>query len=815
MTQLHLLHRLLGTCISIFMISVLAQGQALVLSGSLMEPEGQPLSFANVSLLSSADSALVKAAYTEEDGRFEFVGIEVGEYFIEASYLGLQPYQSSKITIENKSITLPPVTMSLEENMMQEVVISGIRPIVEVKPDRTVFNVQGTINASGDNGLQLLRKAPGVILDNNDNVVLMGRSGVLFYVDGKQLMLTGDDLRNYLQNLSAEQIDRIDIITNPGSKYDAQGNAGIIDIRLKKDKNLGYNGMVSASGSHGRYAQGNLNTTANYRNKKFNAFGAAGLNRGTNWNNMEFVNFQNGLILNETHNNLGMNRGVNYRIGADYFLTPKSTIGFIYSGANNSYDSDGTAINRISNQETPGVVDSILDASSVGLYDRRQNTYNINYMLNMDKGTLNVDLDYGTFRRDASIDQPNRYFNSDRSELLTEVINFFSTPTDIDIATAKVDYEVSLFGGQLGTGAKFSKVMTDNTFLFYNVLDGEQDLNERRSNTFTYDEQVSAAYMNYARPLSEKINLSAGLRVEHTDAVGELTAFLSELEEEPVVLNYINLFPSAGITYTASPEHVYGFNYSKRINRPDYKVLNPFREQASELAFSKGNPFLQPEIADNLEFNYTFKYAYNFKLAYSHTANKIARLISPDSEDPRAGFITWDNLATQKVYGANFAMPITVNKWWNGYFNLNASFISNEAVYENGATIDINVFTYNIYQQQVFSLPGGYKVEFSGWYSGPGVWEGVMLHDAQYAINLGVQRKFWDNKINVRLNFTDIFFTSNWSGVMDFNGLQGSMRGAWDSRRVNLTVSYDFGNKNVNIRKRKTGLEEESQRIGD
>lgn len=799
---------------SLFFFSFELPAQIVNVSGTVMEKEGVPLPFATVSLMKSDSKALTKAEFSKEDGVFEIAGVAPGEYFVEITYLGMQTWKSSSFTVNGKPIVLEPVIMKEEENMMEEVVITSVRPIVEMKPDRTVFNVQGTINAAGDNGLQLLRKAPGLVLDNNDNIIMMGRSGVLIYVDGKQLRLSGDDLSNYLQNLSSEQIDRIDIITNPGSKYDAQGNAGIIDIRLKKDKNLGYNGSVSTSVSQGIYAQGNLNANGNYRNKKVNIFGGAGGAIGNPWSRMEFVNFQNGLILNEMHNQPGHYENANFRVGTDWFINSKSTLGVLVNGSSNNFNMDGNATNRISNQATPNIIDSILIANNKSFSDRTQFTYNLNYAQILAKGTLNVDLDYGTFGRVSEMDQPNRYFSGDGSTLLTEVLSFIATPSNIDIASAKVDFEYAILGGQFSAGTKYTKVSTENTFLFYDIVDNERIRNDRRSNLFDYNEAVSAVYANYARAINDKLRFSAGLRLEHTDAVGDLNAFLPELNEEPVIFNYFNWFPSAGLTYQASKDHTYGVNYSRRINRPDYKVLNPFREQASELAFSKGNPFLQPEIADNAEVNYTYKYTYNLKVAYSHTGNKIARLISPDEDDPRAGFITWENLATQEVYSANLSFPISPAKWFSTYFNLNASYIKNRAEYENGSTIDINAFTYNIFLQNTFTIPGDWKLELSGFYNGPGVWEGVMLTDPIYAINVGVQKRFFD-KFNVRLNCSDIFFTNQWSGTMNFNGLKGEMMGGWDSRRINLSISYDFGNQNVKARKRQTGLEAESKRVTD
>ncbi|HMU02095.1 MAG TPA: carboxypeptidase-like regulatory domain-containing protein, partial [Saprospiraceae bacterium] len=217
---------------------VISIGQNLSISGNIVDNKNVGIPFATIILKSAKDSSMVKADITTDNGSFIFERLAAGQYFAEASYIGLTTFITGIINIE-KSTTLPDIVLQEDAKQLDEVVVTAARALVEVKADRTVFNVQGTINSAGENGLNLLRKAPGVLVDNNNNISVLGRAGVLVYVDGKRIPLTGDDLTNYLENLSSEQIDKIDIITNPGSKYEAQGNAGIIDIRLKKDKNLG------------------------------------------------------------------------------------------------------------------------------------------------------------------------------------------------------------------------------------------------------------------------------------------------------------------------------------------------------------------------------------------------------------------------------------------------------------------------------------------------------------------------------------------------------------------------------------------------
>ena len=226
--------------------------------------------------------------------------------------------------------------------------------------------------------------------------------------------------------------------------------------------------------------------------------------------------------------------------------------------------------------------------------------------------------------------------------MLSGLVTNFDTPTDIDIYTAKLDFEDNLWGGKLGAGTKFSRVASDNTFLVFDEINGSMVRNDRRSNQFNYDENVYAGYLSYNRQLNQKWSMNAGLRAEQTDAEGHLQAFLDSLQEEPVKLNYLSWFPSAGITWQLAEQHALALNYGRRINRPDYNVLNPFYNQLSQLSFEKGNPRLRPEIVNNVELGYTFAYRYNVKLGYSLTEDQITRLIGPDDSDPRASFINWD-----------------------------------------------------------------------------------------------------------------------------------------------------------------------------
>ena len=798
----------------LLLITQIANAQKSYIEGKLVDPDMNPVLFANVILYESGDSSMVKVETTDESGEFKFNAVDGGDYFLSASYVGLGDIQVDDLKVTgNKPIDLGLIKFENASVELETAVVTATRSIVEVKPDRTVFNVEGTINSVGDNGIGLLRKAPGVLVDNNNNISILGRNGVLMYVDGKRLPLSGADLTAYLENLPAEQIDKIDIITNPGAKYEAEGNAGIIDIRLKKDKNLGANGSISSSLSKGRKVRGNVNTSGNYRNKYMNIFGALGYNDRNHWQEINFTNYQNGFVMTEGTEILNSRQAGNFRLGTDFFIRNNQTVGFLVSARKADGQTNTSNRNELASQGSSSI-DSILLASNDSEVNRNNQTYNLNYVLNADKRSLNIDADYGRYRSDASSMQPNEYYDPTESTLLYESMNNTVTPVEIDIYTFKIDYEQDLLGGKMGVGSKFSNVKTDNTFLFYDIENDISTRNDFKSNLFKYDEKVYAGYVSYNRGLSEKWSMSSGVRLEQTDAVGTLEAFKTELQEEPVEQNYLSAFPNFGLTYQMKPEHVFNFNYGRRINRPDYNVLNPFKFQISELSFSKGNPFLRAEIVNNIELGYTLKYRYNFKLSYSKTQDQITRLIGPDDSDPRAGFINWDNLAEQKVFAFNISAPVQISDAWNAYFNVNGNYQDNQADYGDGVIVDLQAWSYNIYQQHSFNLAKGFRAEVSGWFSGPGIWGGVFKYDTSWSLNLGLQRKFLNDQLNVKLSAEDIFFQSGWSGFSEFNGLYGEGNGVWDSQRVTLSMSYNFGNQNVKrSRNRKTGLEEESSRI--
>ncbi|CAH0999571.1 hypothetical protein LEM8419_00871 [Neolewinella maritima] len=796
------------------------------LTGLVQDDSGTAVAFANVAVYTTADSSLIKVETTADDGSFRLVNLASDTYDLVVSYIGAPSLRRRAVEVHGPLdlgiLSLAPAGIDLKG-----ATVTATRALVEVKPDRTIFNVQGTINSAGNDALSLLAMAPGVTLDNNDNISVLSRSGVIIYVDGRRLPLRGTDLSNYLRTLTAEQIDRIDIISSPGAKYEAEGNAGIIDIRLKKAENEGINSTLTASGSQGRYAIYALNAGANYRNRRFNLFGNLGYTSSDSYTDNDFRSTQNGFLLLDEQYSQPRLRTPSARLGLDLYLGKRHTLGGLYSGQYQSGERDVINQTRIYADSsfgigaTPpkGVADSILIGGVDGRGDHTQNALNLNYNFAIAAGhNLNVDVDYGRFRNADVLDQPNRYITPD-GQLLSVADAYFETPTDIDIYTARLDYDFPLGQGAASAGAKYTRVMTDNTFSAYDGLSEVRQFRADRSNEFSYDETVYAAYLTYSGSVSERLTYSLGLRLEATEAEGRLLERSDNAITTPIDSNYLSLFPNAGLIYQLSDKQTLSLRYGRRINRPDYNVLNPFRVQLNELSYEAGNPTLGPEIVNNLQLGYTIAQRYNFQLAYSHTQAAIARLFSPDQFNPQAGFATYDNLNRQSIYSFSGSAPVELTDWWNIYVSVTARYIDNQADYaEQGifgpqAVVDVQQYNYSGLVQNTFSLPWALTAELTGRYISAGISQGIFEYDDLGYVNIGLQRRFLNKQLNVKLSGNDLFRNLVIRGGSDFGGLLVRGDVFRDSRRVALSMSYIFGNQKVNSRRRDTGLDEAAGRV--
>ncbi|WP_338814694.1 TonB-dependent receptor [Bernardetia sp. Wsw4-3y2] len=791
--------------------SAFAQTNSHSITGTAESDNGEAVSFAAVGLMNVSDSSLAKASVADADGNFRFVDVRNGDYFVIVTSVGYQKFTSNTISVtENSSKEINVNKFVIQSNnVLDAVEITAKKPMVEVLADKTVFNVEGTIAASGSSGLEVLRKAPGVILDNNNGIIVEGKSGIQVYIDGKRSVLQGEDLTNYLNTLQASDIESIEIITQPSSKYDAAGSAGILNIKLKKNKNFGTNGTVSLGYSVWDNQRYNSSLSLNNRTKKTNTFLTYSNRFGETGRFLNLYRTQNNLIFDARSEGIIDESSHNIKLGTDIFASSKSTFGVLLNGNFSNMDFDNKTRTPISSQTTKEV-SQVLVAESLNRRDFYNLLGNLNYRYEDTTGhTFNVDVDYGQYKNDGKTYQPNLYYDGNEQTLLSSLVYEMVMPVTIDIFTFKTDYEQNFLKGKLGIGIKTSMVNTDNTFDFYDETDGVRVLNENKSNNFIYEEIVNAAYFNYNRRW-KKMNVQFGLRAEHTKSDGKLNSTQDE-NNERVKRDYLNLFPSGGFTYTANKNNSFGLTYSRRIERPNYQNLNPFEQQLDELTLRKGNAFLQPQYTDNIKFSHTYKYTLNTSISYSYINDFFGQVTT--SRDERRSVIQEQNIATQETWSFNLSYPFEINKWWNAFVSVNAYNSSYKG--KTDEFVSISQSTLNFYGQNSFSLPKGYKFEVSGWYNSPSVWGGTYQTKSLGAMDLAIQKSFLEDKLSFRMSMSDIFFSSPWRGDTQFGDVLIQGGGGWESRQIRVNLSYNFGNNQVkSARKRKTGAEDESNRVG-
>ena len=796
-------------CISLF-------SSAQTIEGIVKDENGKELFGASVLLQKHKDSSIVKVAITSNSGTFLFNNISSGKYFVSTTNIGFANYYSNVFDVENKNITVPTITLVKASKQLSEVVVTSQKPMIEVKADKTIFNIENSINAVGTDAFELLRKSPGVMVDKDDNVTLSGKNGVQIYIDGRPSPLSGKELADYLRSLQSSQIEAIELITNPSAKYDAAGNAGIINFKLKKNKQFGTNGSANAGYAVGTYSKYNAGLNLNNRNKKVNLFGTYNYNNNKNINTLSIYRDLLDTIFDQSGNMTNKSITHNFKTGFDFYANKHNTFGVIINGGFTS--NDMTNYGRTPTYYKPNnslVRTLVADNSTIG-YNNNINI-NGNYRHTDTSGReLNIDANYGYFNLNNNQQQPNSYYDKDGAFLYGRNYNMIS-PSEIKISNIKFDYEQPFKGGKIEVGTKFSYVKTTNDFQRYDVSGSSKTLDSSRSNKFDYTENINAGYLNFKKQY-KGIMVQLGLRAENSNIKGQSTGqnkngngyvpYDSTFER-----HYTNLFPSVAVTFNKNPMSQWGLSYSRRIDRPAYQDLNPFEFKLDEYTFQKGNTLLRPQYTNSFSISNTYKYRLNTTLNYSHVNDVFTQLI--DTAEKSKSFITKKNLAEQDIFSLNISYPLQI-KQYSAYFNINANLSHYKANFGVGRTVDLQVFAANLYMQHSLKIGKGYSVELSSWVSTPSIAEGTFKSKAMGYVDIGMQKQILQEKGNIKLTVSDIFKTMRWSGTSDFAGQYLNAAFRWESQQLKLNFSYRFGKSTVkSARQRATGVEEESKRVSN
>lgn len=797
-----------------FFISLNLFAQQAVITGSV-RGEGE-ISGAIVSLLKSADSSVVKTTLCEANGNFSLSNLTAGKYLLNISHVGYLPYFTHSFAIaDGVTLQLDKITLLAAPKDLKEITITGKKQFIEQKIDRLVLNPDAIIGNAGGNALEVLEKAPGILVDANGTISFKGKQGIMIFIDDKPSYLTAEDLANYLRSLPAGSIEIVELMANPPAKYDAAGNAGIINIRLKKNTLRGFNGSVSLGYGQGRYHRTNNSFNINYRLNKLNVFSNLSWNQNHTYQDLTINrNYftSTGLYKSAFTQNSYIKReieGLNLRLGADYYMSKKSTLGIVVSGFKNRTYSpvkNRSAIINSNNQ-----IDSTVFATNPKDRKWKNGSINLNYTYKINnKGSeISANADYLNYKADITQELESSNFNP--NNLLTSKSTLQSLlPANLKIQSIKTDYLSPLKGNaKLEAGLKLSKVKTDNTAAVFDIYNNISIPNYEFSNKFLYDENISAAYLNFAKE-GNKLSVQTGLRLENTSISGRQLGN-PVIKDSSFVRKYSNLFPTIYMQYQfdSLQKNQLTLSLGRRINRPDYQDLNPFSYPLDRFTYYGGNPFLQPTLAYYAEIAHTFNNKITTSFDFSHSDNVI---METNEQRGNIYYSRPGNFAKEISYGLNINANLQPAKWLTLILNAELRNIAYSSVIY-GQTLDEGRFYWFLGPITQFTITKNLTAELAGTYQSR-LLVAQFLTIPVWQMRAGISQKIMKGKGSLRLNINDIFFTNQPGGdIRNIANATANWKSILDTRVTSVAFSYRFA-KGKSLSERKTGAaDEEKSRV--
>jgi outer membrane receptor protein involved in Fe transport len=806
------------------MVSVaFGQGRTGKINGSVQDATGKPLDAVTVTLRKRADSTTTKIALTDKSGQFSFKDIPNGKYLLSVTHVGYADGQSLPIELTpvRSSLTINPISLLPSGSALDQVTVIGKRPLIENKIDKTVVNVDASTTNGGLTALEVLEKSPGVMVDNDGNISLKGKPGVIVMIDGKPTYLSSQDLANYLRNMPANELDQVEIMSQPPAKYDAAGNSGVINLVTKKNKNNGFNGSITACAIIAKYFKSPNSLNFNWRQGKINVYGNYNYSW---WEGFNDVHSNNSLrdeaaipfdryTVQHTYGRYS-DRGHEFRAGIDYFADKKTTLGFSVNGTvDKQWFTSGSTTNfydSLHNFVQYNIAQSLNKTPQTHL------GFNGNYTHKLDaKGSeISVDADYIFFNTQGTVYSNNYLYNADNIASDAPYLLNGLLPSLIDIYSLKSDYKKVVNKDiTIEAGVKSSYVRTDNNAI-YTLYDDtvkawlpDTDI----SNHFIYKENINAAYVNWQQHL-KKFSLQLGLRAEQTNASGDQTVKSVDFKQ-----HYLQLFPTTYFTYKSNDNNTFGVSYGRRIERPSYESLNPFRFQLDRYTYQQGNPNLQPQFSNNVELSYNYKGELNVSANYTMTTDIISDAVITFKEPGDSNYTTYQtsqNIASQRNIGLSVNYSKQITKAWtlNVFFNV---YNNHYRGVVDSTNIDVSFTSFNASFNSQYHFKKGWTSEISGFYYARDYVSGVLLADGRGMFSLGTAKQIWKGKGSLKLNLRDPFYLMHFTSHTDLNKALTYSHSVWDNRRIILTMVYRFGRTaNNNVQRRNSGASDEQSRVG-
>jgi iron complex outermembrane receptor protein len=790
------------------------QQEKTQITGNLIDHLNSPLDQATLILKNAKDSKVVKIEFSEKSGTFKFEKISHGTYFIEASLSGYQTNisKSFSITETTPALVLDNIILKIESIALSEVTIVSKKLLIQQKTDRIIINLDASITNVGSSALEILEKSPGVSINKDGIISLKGKPGVLVMIDGKTSYLSSSDLANLLGSMSSNELSQIEIMSNPSAKYDAAGNAGIINIKTKKGATKGFNGSFTSSIGQGKYSKLNTALMLNFRTDKMNIFLNLGLNYTKNFmffdaqRNFFNIDGTKSYELNQKSNRIREAQNQSLKMGLDYYLNTQTSIGFMTSGFVNPQTEAGLTNTVLENAN--GLPFSYEKTQTDVNNSWKNGTFNVNFLheSKTNKNNITANLDY--LHYDFSGDQDISRSTYDSNKIFqTKSLQKNSVPLKIDIYSARIDYAKELENGiNIETGLKTSTVRSVNASNFFNVLNSSFIPDKALTNAFKYSENINALYLNLNKKIKDW-EFQGGLRIENTNYKGAQSS-LSQVMISGFSKSKISLFPSALTSYKLNEKNRVSLSAGRRIDRPEYQQLNPFIGIMDRYTFATGNPYLQPQFSTNIELSHNYNNKFTSTLNYSIIKNMINETLTQNDSLIVRSF---GNIGTRYNYGISESMNLNYKNWYsatifaNLYYNKYIGMI-------NGYPLKANQMTISLNMNNQFSFSNGWTAELSGFYLGKNRNEGQAVALPSGQLSTGISKKLLNDKASLKLSFKDIFYTQNPKEIQNFQQIQSTLIRNMDTRVVTLAFVYRFGNS-TKPKPSKTEPTEEQERV--
>ncbi len=774
------------------------------ITGIVNDDKGQVIPYANVALMEATSDVLLTGAVTDEAGHFLLAVVREGEFYLSISSIGYESFRTEPFDLEHgDQRNFGVLTIKDEAAILGEVTVNAQRTQVVIEADKTVVNVVGTVLAEGNTALDVIGRSPGVFVDSDGNINLNGRSGVSVMLDDRQTYMSATDLANFLRAMPADNIKSIEVINNPSSRFDAEGAAGVINIKLKKNNLNGINGSANLGYRYNGIHAPTVGANLNIKKGKWTTNTSLNYNEWAQYNDLEILRrfqleegssaFDQEARLKLIRKNLSLTGGTDYKINETH------SVGINLQASRQDGTEDGLSETLISN---PTVTDiNNLKAVNDGSSDNTRLFGNFHYVGNLDTlGTkLSADLDFTQMNAGSQSLLSNRYWinddflNKDFNRILTE------NAMNYHIFTAKADYVRPLAKGkEVEMGVKGSWVKSDNELQLFKSEEEAPFTPDQNSNRFIYHENVLAAYGNYKTDLGEKLDLQAGLRLEYSDITGN-----SVTSKQINSQKYLDYFPSVNLNHKISDSYQITYTGNRRITRPNYRLLNPYVFYIDPLTVEVGNPNLTPQYATNLEMNHTLNGMYQVSLGYSRTQNAFGQIMVQD-EETRTTSIQIQNLDVTQNLNLRIIAPVEFAPWYTSNHTLQVS--NNTFQSQLGdEMLDVSQISMMARTQHNLTLGKGWKAELVGTYMSRSRYGQMVLNGLAW-VDAGITKSFKDDKWGMSINGSDLLRTQRFTGnirfdqintdVAQYNNIQSIRVGIrWKfSQGENFKVSQQNGN---------------------